>query len=221
VDEQKRVPGGDSRRRSDEPGAASAIYGLVVCSSPLAASVSGRLSLVAVSVLVTVTVAVHWVAESYAHALAHHAVKRLPLGWPDISAILSQGWPMVSASCALLGTLVLSARDKFLRRRVLRFRDRVGDLGDPCWPSSNPLLSQAACSPRFARAGQWPISSGPYVDESHKSTSLGAGGIQLLCRAGKPAELARPHYLWLLLGRRLPQNEIEPASYSIGGANVG
>ena len=106
VGEQKRRPGGDPRRRSDERGVASAIYGLVVCSSTLAAAaVSGRLSFVAVSVLVTV--AVYWLAESYAHALARHAVKQMPLGWSDIRAILSQGWPMASASFIPLGTLLL------------------------------------------------------------------------------------------------------------------
>lgn len=100
--EQKRRPGGDPRRRSDERGVTSAIYGLVVCSSTLAAAaVSGRLSFVAVSVLVTV--AVYWLAESYAHALARHAVKQMPLGWSDIRAIVSQGWPMVSASFIPLG----------------------------------------------------------------------------------------------------------------------
>jgi hypothetical protein len=90
----------------DERGVASAIYGLVICSATLAsAAVSGRLSIVAVSVLVTVVV--YWVAESYAHALARHAVTQTPLGWSGIRAILSQGWPMVSASFIPLGTLLV------------------------------------------------------------------------------------------------------------------
>jgi len=76
----------------DERGVASAIYGLVICSATLASSaVSGRLSIVAVSVLVTV--AVYWVAESYAHALARHAVTQTPLGWSGIRAILSPEEP--------------------------------------------------------------------------------------------------------------------------------
>jgi hypothetical protein len=104
VDEQKRRPG-DSQATTDERGVASAIYGLVVCSATLAAaSASGELSFVAVSVLVTVIV--YWLAESYAHALARYAVKREPLGWSGIPPILSQGWPMVSASFIPLGTLL-------------------------------------------------------------------------------------------------------------------
>lgn len=106
MDDQKRRPGGDPQRKPDERGVASAIYGLVVCSATLAAAaVSGRLSFVAVSVLVTVVV--YWAAESYAHILARHAVKQMPLGRSEIRAILSQGWPMVSASFVPLGTLVL------------------------------------------------------------------------------------------------------------------
>jgi hypothetical protein len=48
---------------------------------------------------------VYWMAESYAHALARHAVTQTPLGWPGIRSILSQGWPMVSASYIPLATL--------------------------------------------------------------------------------------------------------------------
>ena len=90
----------------DERGIASAIYGLVVCASSLAAaSVSGRLWFVAISVLVTVVV--YWMAESYSHTLAHHAVTQAPLSRADIQAILSQGWPLVSASFIPLATLLL------------------------------------------------------------------------------------------------------------------
>lgn len=105
MDDQKRQRVG-SRAAPDERGVASAIYGLVVCSATLAAaSASGRLSFVAVSVLVTVVV--YWVAESYAHALARHAINQTPLGWSDIRAIMSQGWPMVSASFIPLATLLV------------------------------------------------------------------------------------------------------------------
>ena len=101
MDHQRRRPG-DSRATADERGVASAIYGLVVCSATLAAaSASGELSFVAVSVLVTVVV--YWLAESYAHALARHAVEQEPLGWSGTLATLSQGWPMVSASFIPLG----------------------------------------------------------------------------------------------------------------------
>ena len=54
-----------------------------------------------------VTVVVYWMAESYAQALARHAVTQTPLGWSGIRAILSQGWPMVSASFIPLGTLLV------------------------------------------------------------------------------------------------------------------
>jgi len=106
VDDQKRRPAQDIEAEPDERGIASAIYGLVVCSSTLAAaSASGKLWFVAVSVLVTVVV--YWMAESYAHSLAHHAVTQAPLSRSDILAILSQGWPLVSASFIPLATLLL------------------------------------------------------------------------------------------------------------------
>ncbi|MEP7194053.1 MAG: hypothetical protein ABI903_14445 [Actinomycetota bacterium] len=60
MDDQERRPGPDPLATPDERGVASAIYGLVVCSATLAAaSASGRLSFVAVSVLVTVVVSLH------------------------------------------------------------------------------------------------------------------------------------------------------------------
>ncbi|HEY5249948.1 MAG TPA: hypothetical protein VIJ15_16025 [Dermatophilaceae bacterium] len=96
-----------SRPAPDERGIASAIYGLVICSATLAAAASsGRLSFVSVSVLVTVVV--YWLAESYAHVLARHAVWQTPLGWSDILAVLSQGWPMVSASLVPVATLLVT-----------------------------------------------------------------------------------------------------------------
>jgi hypothetical protein len=106
VDEQRR-PGTAAEAEPDERGVASAIYGLVICSATLASSaVSGRLSVVGISVLVTVVV--YWMAESYAHVLARHAVTQTPLGWSGIRSILSQGWPMVSASFIPLATLLLA-----------------------------------------------------------------------------------------------------------------
>jgi positive regulator of sigma E activity len=107
VDDQKRRRGADLEATPNERGVASAIYGLVVCSATLAAaSVSGELLFVAVSVLVTVLV--YWVAESYANVLARHAVRQRPLGWSGILATLGQGWPMVSASFIPLATLLLA-----------------------------------------------------------------------------------------------------------------
>jgi len=106
VDDQEARPGKTAEAKPDERGVASAIYGLVICSATLASSaVSGRLAVISVSVLVTVVV--YWMAESYAHALARHAVTQTPLGWSGIRAILSQGWPMVSASFIPLATLLL------------------------------------------------------------------------------------------------------------------
>jgi hypothetical protein len=106
VDDQNGRPGGSAEAKLDERGVASAIYGLVICSATLAAAaVSGRLTVVAVSVLVTVVV--YWAAESYAHVLARHAVRQRPLGWSEMRSILSQGWPMVSASFIPLGTLLV------------------------------------------------------------------------------------------------------------------
>jgi hypothetical protein len=104
--DHRTLAGGDAKPEPDERGVASAIYGLVICSATLAsASVSGQLSFVAVSVLVTVVV--YWMAESYAHVLARHAVRQKPLERGELRAILSQGWPMVSASFVPLATLLL------------------------------------------------------------------------------------------------------------------
>lgn len=106
MDEQKGRPGGGAEAEPDERGVASAIYGLVICSATLAsAALSGRLSIVAVSVFITVVV--YWAAESYAHVLARHAVKQVPVGWSEMRSILNQGWPMVSASFIPLATLVV------------------------------------------------------------------------------------------------------------------
>jgi hypothetical protein len=106
VDTSRPRASRDIEAEPDERGIASAIYGLVVCSSTLAAaSVSGKLWFVAISVLVTVVV--YWMAESYAHTLAHYAVTQQPLNRSDIRQILSQGWPLVSASFIPLATLLL------------------------------------------------------------------------------------------------------------------
>lgn len=84
----------------------SGIYGLVICSSTLAAAaVSGKESLVEASVFITVVV--YWMAESYSRALALHGHRNAPLKWTDIREILGQGWPMVSASFLPLVTLVV------------------------------------------------------------------------------------------------------------------
>jgi len=141
VDHQRRRPG-DSRATADERGVASAIYGLVVCSATLAAALaSGELSFVAVSVLVTVVV--YWLAESYAHALARHAVEQEPLGWSGTLATLSQGWPMVSASFIPLGALL--AMGAWVRRSLSLsmspWRSR------PCcwWGLDGPPREPAGC----------------------------------------------------------------------------
>ena len=85
---------------------ASGIYGLVVCAATLAAaSASGRIRFVAVSVLVTVFV--YWAAESYAHLLARRLVKRAALSRHDFEEVFAQGWPLVTASYLPLAALVL------------------------------------------------------------------------------------------------------------------
>ena len=87
---------------------ASGIYGLVVCAATLAAaSASGRVSFVAVSVLVTVFV--YWAAESYAHLLARRLVKRAALSRHDFEEVFAQGWPLVTASYLPLAALLLAS----------------------------------------------------------------------------------------------------------------
>jgi len=85
---------------------ATAINGLVVCSATLAASaVSERLRVVAITTLVTGMV--FWAAESYAQGFARRAVKKSALEWVDVRTIVSQEWPMVSATFIPLGALLL------------------------------------------------------------------------------------------------------------------
>src|SRR5450759_6007748 len=66
-----------------------------------------QLSAASCGVGVLVTGVVYWVAASHANVLARHAVRQMPLDWSEIRAILSQGWPMVSASFIPLGVLLL------------------------------------------------------------------------------------------------------------------
>ena len=81
VDDQKPRPSGDPERKSDERGVASAIYGLVVCASTLAAAaVSDWLSFVAVSVLVT-WLCIGWPKAVHTHWRAMPHV--VALGWSD------------------------------------------------------------------------------------------------------------------------------------------
>ena len=125
MDDQKRRPDADEQAEPNVRRAASAIYGLVVCSATLAAAaIGGQESLVAVSVLVTVVV--YWMAESYSQALARHGHKHAALGWSGMKAILGQGWPMVSASFLPLVTLLV-----------------VGALGAPVLVAVNAALGVA------------------------------------------------------------------------------
>jgi hypothetical protein len=106
VDDQKPRPDGDSVAEPEMRRVESEIYGLVICSSTLAAAASsGQATLVEGSVFITVIV--YWLAESYSRALALHGHRGAPLNWSDIREILGQGWPMVSASFLPLVTMLV------------------------------------------------------------------------------------------------------------------
>ena len=84
---------------------ASGIYGTIVAASVLAAG--SQETTRGVVELVVVTLLVYWLAEQYAHALAHslagHRASRA-----DLLDGLREGWPMVQASYLPVGVLIVS-----------------------------------------------------------------------------------------------------------------
>lgn len=88
-------------------GVASGIYGLVVCAATLAAA-SSRDRILRICLDVLVALVVYWAAETYAHALARRAVTRRPLTRAELGAVMTGGWPLVSASFLPLATLVVA-----------------------------------------------------------------------------------------------------------------
>lgn len=83
---------------------ASGVYGTIVAASVLAAGANETLR--SIIALVIVTLVVYWLAEQYAHALAHslagHRAHR-----SEVARGLREGWPMVEASYLPVGVLLV------------------------------------------------------------------------------------------------------------------
>jgi hypothetical protein len=83
------------RRRLNIEQLSAGIYGIVVLSAALAGAASLTLGAVVLTGLATVLV--YWVAEEYAHGLAHRAVTGR-LRWADVWRSLRERFTMVEAS---------------------------------------------------------------------------------------------------------------------------
>ena len=87
---------GDPHRRL-----AAHLYGLIVSGAVLATAPDDfRLSRVAL--LLLITLAIYWAAETYAHLMAARAVVQRDLTRAENRTIVLDGWPLVSASAVPL-----------------------------------------------------------------------------------------------------------------------
>jgi len=86
---------------------AAGIYGTIVTASVIAAG-GGVLSTLALAVAIVVTLLVYWLAEQYAELLGEHTHSgRLPTP-AQTRASLGAAWPMVTASCFPVVSLLLA-----------------------------------------------------------------------------------------------------------------
>lgn len=93
--------------RTSGPRRAAGIYGTIITAALMAAA-GDHVPTLALAVSIVVTLLVYWLAEEYAELLGEQLEGgRLPT-WADIRAALAATWPMVSASCIPLLSLVLA-----------------------------------------------------------------------------------------------------------------
>src|SRR6478735_2535149 len=83
---------------------ASGIYGTIVAASVLAAGANETTR--SIIALVVVTLVVYWLAEQYAHGLAHSLAGHRARG-SEVARRLREGWPMVQASYLPVGVLIV------------------------------------------------------------------------------------------------------------------
>jgi len=94
---------GDPHRRL-----AAHLYGLIVSGAVLATA-PDEFRLSRVAVLLLITLAIYWAAETYAHLMAARAVVQRDLTRAESRTIVSDGWPLVSASAVPLVFLAAEA----------------------------------------------------------------------------------------------------------------
>ena len=93
--------------RTSGPRRAAGIYGTIITAALMSAA-GDHVPTLALAVSIVVTLLVYWLAEEYAELLGEQLEGgRLPT-WADIRAALAATWPMVSASCIPLLSLVLA-----------------------------------------------------------------------------------------------------------------
>lgn len=93
--------------RTSGPRRAAGIYGTIITAALMAAA-GDHVPTLALAVSIVVTLLVYWLAEEYAELLGEQLEGgRLPT-WADIRVALAATWPMVSASCIPLLSLVLA-----------------------------------------------------------------------------------------------------------------
>jgi hypothetical protein len=97
----------ESSTETTEIRIASAIYGLIVASSVLAAGASDE-DIEHVALSVVTTLVIYWLAEKYSHLMAVQHVRGQPLRWAKVRHDLRNGWPLVSASFTPLIVVVVA-----------------------------------------------------------------------------------------------------------------
>ncbi|MDM7856293.1 hypothetical protein [Cellulomonas alba] len=98
---EPELDGGRLHRRR-----ASHLYGLIISGSVLA-SAPTDLGLAHIALAVLATLVVYWSAETYAHWIAARTVHGRPLTRHEERVVVADGWPLVAASGAPVGVLLV------------------------------------------------------------------------------------------------------------------
>ena len=96
-------PAGDPHRRR-----AAHLYGLIITGAVLATA-SEDFRLARVAVILLVTLAIYWAAETYVHWIAARTLVQRALHRDERRRIVADGWPLVAASGVPLLFLFLEA----------------------------------------------------------------------------------------------------------------
>ena len=123
-------------------GAAAHLYGLIISGAVLATA-SPDFRLVRVAVILLFTLTIYWAAETFVHWIAVRTHVQRDLTGDERRAILSDGWPLVTASAVplvfLAGTATWTSRQRS--------------------PSTLPWRSMRGCSSWRAGRWAWPAAS--------------------------------------------------------------
>jgi hypothetical protein len=86
---------------------AAGIYAAIITAAVLAAT-GDHVPTLPLAISILITLLVYWVAEEYAELLGEQLEAGQVPAWADIRAALAATWPMVTASCIPLLSLVLA-----------------------------------------------------------------------------------------------------------------